>query len=53
MSDRVQKESLYELAKGNEGQVGILMQDDVLQHLEEKYNDLKASYADALGQYRT
>jgi len=51
MSDRVQKESLYELAKGNEGQVGILMQDDVLQHLEEKYNDLKASYADAQGQY--
>ncbi len=51
MSDRVQKESLYELAKGNEGQVGILMQDDVLQRLEEKYNDLKASYADALGQY--
>ena len=41
-SDRVQKESLYELAKANEGQVGIIVQDDVLQHLEEKYNDLKA-----------
>ena len=50
-SDRVQKESLYELAKANEGQVGIIVQDDVLQHLEEKYNDLKAAYADALGQY--
>ncbi len=50
-SDRVQKESIYELAKGNEGQVGIIVQDDVLQHLEEKYNDLKAAYADALGQY--
>lgn len=51
MSDRVQRESLYELARGNEGQVGILMQDDVLQRLEEKYNDLKASYADAQAQY--
>ncbi len=51
MSDRVQKESLYQLARGNEGQVGILMQDDVLQRLEEKYNDLKASYADAQSQY--
>ena len=51
MSDRVQKESLYQLARGNEGQVGILMQDEVLQRLEEKYNDLKASYADAQGQY--
>ena len=50
-SDQVQKESLYELAKGNEGQVGILMQNDVLQRLEEKYNDLKASYADAQSQY--
>jgi len=50
-SDVVQKQSLYELAKGNEGQVGIIMQDDVLQHLEEKYNDLKAMYADALSQY--
>jgi capsular exopolysaccharide synthesis family protein len=50
-SDLDQKESLYELAKGNEGQVGIIVKDDVLQHLEEKYNDLKASYADALTQY--
>ena len=49
--DRDQKESVYELAKANEGQVGIIVQNDVLQHLEEKYNDLKAAYADALGQY--
>ena len=49
--ERDQKESVYELAKANEGQVGIIVQDDVLQHLEEKYNDLKAAYADALGQY--
>jgi len=50
-SDRVQKESVYDLAKGNEGQVGIIVQDDVLQHLEEKYNERRADYADALSQY--
>ena len=50
-TDRVQKESVYDLAKDNEGQVGIIVQDNVLQHLEERYTDLKASYADAQGQY--
>jgi len=50
-SDRVQKESLYELAKANEGQVGMIVEDRVLQHLEEKYSDLKSTYADALSQY--
>lgn len=50
-SDRVQKESLYDLAKANEAEVGIIVQDSILQNLEGKYNDLKASYADALGQY--
>ena len=50
-NDRVQKESLYDLVKANEGQVGIIVQDSVLQNLEGKYNDLKATYADALGQY--
>jgi capsular exopolysaccharide synthesis family protein len=49
--DRVQKQSVYELAKANEGQVGVIVEDRVLQHLEEKYGDLKAVYADALGQY--
>ena len=42
---------IYELAKANEGQVGIIVEDKVLQHLEEKYSDLKSAYADALGQY--
>ena len=50
-SDRAQKQSIYELAKGNEAQVGFMVQDDVLQHLEEKYNEHKADYADALSQY--
>lgn len=50
-ADRVQKQSIYELAKGNEGAAGIILQDTVLQHLEEKYTDLKAAYADALAQF--
>ncbi len=50
-SDRIQKESVYELAKDNQGQVGIIMQDPVLLHLEEKYADAKAEYVDALAQY--
>ena len=42
-ADRVQKESLYDLAQSHGGQVGIIVQDSILQHLEEKYSDLKAS----------
>jgi len=48
-SDRIQKEALYERAKANEGQVGVIVQDAILQRLEEKYEDLKVAYADALG----
>ena len=50
-SDRVQKESLYELAKSNESQVAFVAQNDLLQRLEEKFADLKAQYVDALEQY--
>jgi succinoglycan biosynthesis transport protein ExoP len=50
-SDRVQKESLYELAKTNESQVALLAQNQLLERLDEKYADLKAQYADAVGQY--
>jgi len=50
-SDRVQKQSLYETVKNNEEQIGIIAQNELLQKLEEKYNDLKASYADALNEY--
>lgn len=50
-SDRVQKQSLYELAKSNEGQVGMVVQSEFLQRLEEKGSDLRATYADALAQY--
>ncbi|PYT84541.1 MAG: hypothetical protein DMG40_01240 [Acidobacteria bacterium] len=50
-SDRVQKESLYELVKSNESQVAFVAQNDLLQRLEEKFADLKAQYVDALEQY--
>jgi len=50
-SELIQKQSVYDLAKANEGQVGIIVQNDLLQRLEEKYSDLNATYADALGQY--
>jgi polysaccharide biosynthesis transport protein len=50
-SDGVQKESLFELVKSNESQVALLAQNALLQKLEEKYADLKAQYADAVGQY--
>ena len=50
-NDAILKQSLYEFAQAHEGQVGIIVQGDVLQRLEEKYNDLKSSYADALTQY--
>lgn len=50
-SERVQKESLYDLAKANEGQIGIIVQDSVLQHLEERYSDLKSTYGESLSQY--
>ncbi len=50
-SDEILKQSLYEFAQAHGGQVGIVVQGDVLQRLEEKYNDLKEAYADALSQY--
>ena len=50
-SDLVQKESFYNVVKSNEDQVAFLTQDLVLQNLENRYNDLKAEYVDALSQY--
>jgi capsular exopolysaccharide synthesis family protein len=50
-SDRLQKESVYELARSNESQVGFVAQNDLLQRLEEKYADLKSQYVDALQQF--
>ena len=49
--DLDQKQSIYELAKANEGQIGIIVEDKILQSLEEKNNDLKTQYADVVTQY--
>jgi capsular exopolysaccharide synthesis family protein len=50
-SDRLQKESVYELVRSNESQVAFVAQNDLLQRLEEKYADLKSQYVDALQQF--
>ncbi len=50
-SDRLQKESLYELVRSNEAPVSFAVRDDLLQRLEEKYDDLKTQYVDSLEQY--
>lgn len=49
-SDRLQKESVYETVRSNESEVAFVAQNDLLQHLEEKYADLKSQYVDALEQ---
>jgi len=49
-NDRLQKESLYETVRSNESEVASVAQNDLLQHLEEKYADLKSQYIDALEQ---
>ncbi len=50
-NDRLQKESVYELVRSNDSQVAFVAQDDLLQHLEEKYADLKSQYVQTLGQF--
>ena len=52
-NERVTKQSVYDLAKSqeNQSQIGIIVQNDLLQRLEEKASDLKAMYVDARGQY--
>jgi capsular exopolysaccharide synthesis family protein len=50
-TERMQRESVYELAKTNEAQIGMVVQSDMLQRLEEKSNDLRGSYSDMLAQY--
>ena len=50
-SDRMQKESLYDLVRSNDAQVAVIAQNDLLGRLDEKYADLRADYVDALAQY--
>lgn len=50
-SDRLQKESLYDLVRSNERQGALVAQNELLERLEEKYADLKTQYVDALSQF--
>jgi capsular exopolysaccharide synthesis family protein len=50
-SDRMQKESVYDLVNSNPSQAGFTTQNDLLQTLEGKYAELREEYVDALGQY--
>ncbi|MBI4166168.1 MAG: polysaccharide biosynthesis tyrosine autokinase, partial [Acidobacteria bacterium] len=50
-SDRLEKESLFEMVRENESQVALLAQNELLQKLEEKHADLRSNYVEALGQY--
>jgi capsular exopolysaccharide synthesis family protein len=52
-NDRVAKQSLYELTRSqeNQAQIGVIVQNEVLQHLEEKMNELRGTYLDARSQY--
>jgi len=49
-SDRMQKQSLYEMANSKDAQPGV-EQNELVQSLEGKLADLNAQYSDALGQY--
>jgi capsular exopolysaccharide synthesis family protein len=50
-SERMQKQSLYELASANDAQLDVVAQNEVLPRLEEKLADLRGQYVDAMGQY--
>jgi capsular exopolysaccharide synthesis family protein len=50
-NDLAQKESLDEMAHANQSQAALLVQDDLLQRLQERYADLDAQYVDALAEF--
>jgi capsular exopolysaccharide synthesis family protein len=50
-SDRLQKQSLYEMVQANESDAAFIAQNQLLQQLKEKLADLRSQYADVLGQY--
>ena len=50
-NDLAQKESLDEMLHSNQSQAALLVQDDLMQRLQERYADLDAQYVDALAQY--
>ncbi len=50
-SDRMQKESLYDLVNSNQSEAVLTTQNDMLQSLDQKYAELREEYVDAVGQY--
>jgi len=50
-SERMQKESLYDLVRSNPSEAALNTQNELLQRLEEKHADLRDQYVDALAQY--
>jgi capsular exopolysaccharide synthesis family protein len=50
-SDRMQKQSLFELVTSNEPESALTAQGSLLQSLDEKYAGLREDYVDAVGQY--
>src|SRR5690348_2245735 len=50
-AEAVRAESLYNVARNNEGQVASLVGNDLLSKLEEKYAELKSQYVEAREQY--
>jgi capsular exopolysaccharide synthesis family protein len=50
-SERMQKESLYDLVRSSQSEAALATQNELLQRLEEKHADLRSQYVDALGQY--
>jgi capsular exopolysaccharide synthesis family protein len=50
-SERMQKQSLWELVNSSDSQAALNAQDTLLQSLDEKYATLREDYVDAVGQY--
>ena len=50
-SERMQKQSIYELVNSSDSQAALATQDPLLQSLDEKYSSLREEYVDAVGQY--
>ncbi len=50
-NDLAQKQSLDQLAQANPGEVGVLVQDTLLQQLQGKIGDLQTEYVTTLAQY--
>jgi capsular exopolysaccharide synthesis family protein len=50
-SERMQKESLYDLVNSNQSQAAFTTQSEMLGRLDDKYAELREEYVDAVGQY--